>query len=90
MFGIGRRRTTVRAIFIHHTVSINNLHRTDMARMGAAGQSTMYEKHLLIFQEAESGRELRFSIAGDFRSTWSEGQEGWLTYSKKRFIDFQA
>lgn len=85
MFGIGRRRTTVRAIFIHHTVSI-----TDMARMGAAGQSTMYEKHLLIFQEAESGRELRFSIAGDFRSTWSEGQEGWLTYSKKRFIDFQA
>lgn len=88
MFGIGRRQITVRAVFIHHNGSINNLHRTDMARMGAAGQSAMYEKHVLVFQEAESAKELRFSFSGDFRNAWHEGQEGLLTYSGKRFVSF--
>lgn len=87
MFG-RKKETTVRARFISHSGSINNLHRTDMARMGASNQSTMYEKHLLIFQDAESEKELRFSVSGDLRAAWSEGQEGLLTYAGRRFVGF--
>ena len=90
MFGIKRKETTVRAKFISHAGSINNLHRTDMARMGASNQSAMYEKHLLIFQETESGAEHRFTVSGDLRHAWSEGQEGWLTYRGGKFVGFQS
>ena len=87
MFG-RKKETTVRARFIGHSGAISNLHRTDMARMGASNQSAMYEKHLLIFQEEGSDRELRFSVSGDLRAAWSEGQEGLLTYAGRKFVGF--
>lgn len=85
-----RWQVTVPAVFISHRGSLVNPSVTDRARMAKENTNIGLENHVLAFQNKESGKELRFSFSGEFRQVWSEGTEGRLTYSGKRFIRFDT
>lgn len=85
-----KHRRTVPAIFLYQTLNRGMIRLQDRSRLANHNtQQVMIENRLLVFQDEETGKQIKFSVSGDFGERWKEEQKGLLTYSGKRFITFR-
>lgn len=84
-----RRQKTVRARFLRHEFVAGKIEMQDKTRQ-YGNTPILVEKHRVIFQEVKTGKELSFQTDSDTFRKWKENQEGFLTYSGRRLIHFQA
>lgn len=84
-----RRRRTVKARLIRYKRAYGKMNIYDKPRF-MGNYPVLMEKHLLVFEEEATGKELTFIVPRDVIEKWKENQEGLLTYRGRRLIHFQT
>lgn len=82
-------RKTIDAIFLRSGGFQGEVRIEDRSRLLGNNTQVALEHWWMVFQNCETGEELRFKVDYNTPHDWKEYQKGKLTYSGKRYIMFQ-
>ena len=85
--GSGKQQM-VQARFLSAKVMGGPVSIQDRGRVASGNTYARVAFKRLSFWCEELGTELNFTVKEDYPSDWKEGDEGVLTYAKKKFVSF--